>query len=108
MSTTNEQGYIWDEVLPEVIEEVDWSGITSEQWDEIGDQLNRHIANSHEYMPPTPSGEEIYAMNHRGEVGELKAQILRLEQELEVHVNSVKARRGAAEVYVEGKRVMYR
>lgn len=108
MTTKNEQGYFWDEVLPGFIESVDWSGVSAEQWDEIGDTLNEHVSTSREFMPPTPSGEEIYAVNHRGEVAELKAQIRRLESELAVHENSVKQRRGASEVYVEGKRVMYR
>lgn len=108
MTTKNEQGYIWDEALPEIIEEVNWSSVTSEQWDVIGDALNRHVSTSREFMPPTPSGEEIYEVNHRGEVGDLNARIRSLEAELEVHVKSVKARRGADEVYVEGGRVMYR
>jgi len=108
MTTANEQGYIWDEALPEIVEAVDFSSVTVEQWDAISDALNEHVSNSRDFMPPTPSGEEIYEMNHKGEVVNLKAEIRRLERELEIHVNSVKQRRGASEVYIEDKRVMYR
>lgn len=81
----NEQGYVWDEALPELIEDVDFSRVTPEQWDAISDALNEHVSASREYMAPVPSGREIAEMEFRPKRDAMQEEIDRLKFEVRAY-----------------------
>lgn len=99
--------YLWDEALPDMFPEIDWSPIVD--WDEVSDALDGHVDASRDFMPPTPSGSEIYAINHGHEVDHLKAEVARLEREVETYRSSVARRRGVplTNVRIDNGLVMY-
>lgn len=52
--------YSWDEVLPDVIEEVDWTQFTEEQMNKICEALDTHVDMSQEiYSYTVPSNEDM-------------------------------------------------
>ncbi|TIH26026.1 hypothetical protein [Subtercola vilae] len=104
----NELGYFWDEALPEIVEQIDWSAITTDQWAVISNALNEHISNARDFMPPTPTSRDLYEMDEKPKRAALESEIERLRAENEAYRNSVMQRRGTSDVYVENGKVMYR
>lgn len=52
--------YDWEEVLPELIEEVDWTQFSSEQMTDICEALDTHVNMTHEIDSYThPSQEDL-------------------------------------------------
>lgn len=52
--------YDWEEVLPELIEEVDWSQFSSKQMTDICEALDTHVNMTHEIVSYThPSQEDL-------------------------------------------------
>jgi hypothetical protein len=99
--------YLWDEALPEIIEELDWSSITGEQWKAISDALDEHVSNSQDFMPPTPSAAELDDLRASPAIDALRHQVKAAEAEVEAFRNSVKRRRGAQHVWIEDGSVRY-
>lgn len=99
--------YMWDEVLPEVVDEIDWSSVTSEQWRAISDALDEHVSNSHDFMPPTPSTRDMQELNDLPKIQSLQRQLRAAEEEIDAYRNSVKRRRHAEHVWIENGSVRY-
>lgn len=102
--------YLWQEVLPELIEELDWSGITEDQWSAISEALDSHVSITHEHGSyGHPTTQDMQEMAVRDAVEPLKHELAMAEEMLSIHNNSVKTRRGATAVWVDvpNKSVMY-
>lgn len=99
--------YFWDEALPEVISEVDWSVVTD--WGAVSAALDEHVSTAHEFLPPTPSGESIYALNHERETEGLRAEAVRLTAEVDAYRASVARRHNVPldDVYLDHGEVIY-
>jgi hypothetical protein len=87
MTVANEVGYLWDEAIPDIFEDVLpelpklLAGLSSEQWSEISDALNEHVSNARDFMAPTPSAADLREMNDRPIITALRADVARLEAE---------------------------
>lgn len=108
MTTNNEIGYYWDEALPDIIPEVEWSSVSPSRWDIISDHLNENVSNSRDFMAPVPSSRAIQEMNDAPEISRLKSELAKAQDDIAVFVNSVKRRLGASEVYIQYGEVRYR
>ena len=52
--------YVWEEILPETIPEVDWSQFTEEQMSDIGEMLDTHVSMTDEvYAYTVPSSSDM-------------------------------------------------
>ena len=102
-------GYYWDEALPMIVGEIDWSGITSDQWAAIGGALDDHVSTAQEFLPPVPSSRDIQAMNDSPVIAALKAEVDRLQSEVDTYRSSVATRRGVPlhDVQLENGSVVY-
>lgn len=67
--------HIWDETLPDIFPQLDWTTVTDEQWKAASSDIDEHISLSREFSAPTPSGEEMFAINHRHEVTGLNRDV---------------------------------
>ena len=86
--------YYWDEALPELVPELDWSSITPEQWEKISEALDEHVSTASEFDAPTPSSRDIAEMNYRPEREAMRDEIARLEEQVLAYRKSVADRRG--------------
>jgi pantothenate kinase type III len=101
----DEQGYFWDEALPEMIEQFDWSGVSPEQWDTISNALNEHVSNSREFMAPVPSSQDIFEMNERPRRSADAERIADLEAAVAAYGRDIIRVKGGSYTTIENGRV---
>jgi hypothetical protein len=98
MTTSTEQGYYWSEALPDLIEEVDWSGVTSEQWEAISGGLNEHVSNARDFSAPTPSVSDLQESRDRPVIAALEAEVARLTAQIDIFEKDIKRHFGGDQV----------
>ena len=99
-------GYYWDEALPEIIEDIDWSVISREQWEEIGKALDEHVNTSRDFMPPVPSSWDLFEMNERHRRDAEAERIASLERQLRAYNDDIIRVKGGAYTSIDNGRVV--
>ena len=99
-------GYYWDEALPDLIEEIDWSVISREQWEKIGKALDQHVDTAREFMPPVPSGRDLFEMNERPRREADAERIASLERQLRAYNDDIIRVKGGAYTSIDNGRVV--
>ena len=100
-----EENY-WRDAVSIALEESGAPALNAEQLAEVADSIESSHDNYSMAFYSPPQSERTNSLMDEA-TKPLKAEVERLERIVEVFTNSVKRRRGAEYVYIEGNSVMY-